>query len=232
MGLFYAGIVQTEPDGLAELAGAWRAETHYHWRCHTHRRDEELTLHAGLSLWFRTSGPKLNAPGFILKISRLCRELLHLCNNTRDVVNLQHLLTGDATHKAMSQMLQTTEFDEDLQAELTVLFGWTAQNRFKMHMCDIDCIIWTRQSSRELRGCGKRSWFRQNFTGVTLCLQCWVTVGTWAHVTVNQTLRKEGKDGNKIFINQWKHCLIKRKTGRISMKWDRGSSTNVASQCH
>lgn len=78
----------------------------------------------------------------------------------------------------MSQMLQTLEFDEDSQTRFTVLFGWTAQNRFKTHMCNTDCIIWIRQSSRELRGCGKRTWLRENLTGVTLCLQCWVTVGT------------------------------------------------------
>lgn len=111
----------------------------------------------------------------------------------------------------MSQMLHTSEFDEDSQAKFTVLFGWTAQNHFKLHVCNTDCIIWIRQSSRELRDCGKRSRFRQNFTGLTLCLLCWVTVGTWADVAVNQTLKKEGKvvGGNKIFINHWKHNLKK-----------------------
>lgn len=69
-----------------------------------------------------------------------------------------------------SRMFQTSEFDEDLQARFTVPFGWTAQNHFQVHMCHTDCIIWTRQSSRELRGCGKRFCFRQNFTGVTLRL--------------------------------------------------------------
>lgn len=96
MGLSQAGIQQMEPDGLAELAGAWSAETHYHWCCNTERTDAELTLHAGWSLWFRTSGPKLLASSFIFKIPRLCWELLHLCNNACDAVNLQHLLAGDA----------------------------------------------------------------------------------------------------------------------------------------
>lgn len=47
--LFSAGILQLEADGLAELAGARRAETHDQRCCNTERRDAELTLHAGLS---------------------------------------------------------------------------------------------------------------------------------------------------------------------------------------
>lgn len=115
--------------------------------------------------------------------------------------------TSTGWRHVMSEMFQTLEFDEDSQAKFTVLFGWTAQNGFKMHVCNPDCIIWIRQSSRELRGCGKRSWLGENFTGGTSCLQCWVTVGTCAHAAVNQTLKKEGKvvDGTKTVTNQWKH---------------------------
>lgn len=89
MGLFQGGILQIESDGLAELAGARRAQTHYHWCWNTERRGDELTLHAGLSLWFHTSGPKLTASGFTSEISRLCRELLRPCKDTRDVGNLE-----------------------------------------------------------------------------------------------------------------------------------------------
>lgn len=133
-----------EADGLAELAGARRAQTHYDRRCNTERGDEELSLHPGVSLCFPTSGPKPIASGFILKISRLRHELLRLCNDTRDSVNQQHLLAGEATHKATAQTFQTLQFDQDSQAEFTVPFGRTAQNGFKMHMCNSDRIIWIR----------------------------------------------------------------------------------------
>lgn len=83
-----------EPDGLAELAGARGAETHYQRCCNTERGDAELTLHACTQAWVyasvTSSGSKLTASGFVLEISRLCRELLRLCNDTRDVLNLQH----------------------------------------------------------------------------------------------------------------------------------------------
>lgn len=100
-------------------------------------------------------------------------------------------ITGDPVQEEMSHMLQTLEFNEDLQARFTVLFGWTTQNLFKVHMCNTDCVIWIRQSTGELRDCGKRSCFRQCVTSVSLYLQCTVAVGTWAHVAVNQTLKKE-----------------------------------------
>lgn len=78
-------------------------------------------------------------------------------------------------HKETSQVSQTSELDEDLQAGFTVLLVWTTQNLFKTHMCNNDCITWIRQSSRVLRDCEERSTFRQTVDSMALYLQCWVT---------------------------------------------------------
>lgn len=91
-------------------------------------------------------------------VPRLCRKLLclvHLCNNACNVVNLQHLLRGDPMHKETSWMLQTSQFNEDPQARVAVLFIWTTQNLCEMHTCNNGCIVWIRQSSRVWRACEK-----------------------------------------------------------------------------
>lgn len=63
---------------------------------------------------------------------------------SNDCLLLQGLQTLD--------LWPTMQRDDNSQARFTVLFVWTAENRFELHMSNIHCVVRIRQGSSERRG--------------------------------------------------------------------------------